>query len=354
MGGDDHLAHENSTGYTSPPEGGFGLALIRVKSLTLMEADTLYVARPLDLTVSPADGSFLVADGFSGQVIRFNPDGQPIGTYGSKGRGPGELMSPSPTVLWNSRLGVGDHGGVLAFFDVASGQFLGQTRLLGIVGPARVLRGELWIGVHNYERGTAFAILANPEDDPQYLVPLPSAYLESARMRMFNLSVVTTFGNHYLVGVSGHPHLWLIDRDGERIDSVAVPSIRRRGESHDFPQALERLDREEALEYASILYGLHELSTGEIAVLHYDHDVIDYRSFILGGRVYLSVLSADLTMACVDGLVYEVEEEIDRVRHAWRADTLFLASQEVHGPEALTRIDAFIVDTNQCDWVPVR
>lgn len=105
----------------------------------------------------------------------------------------------------------------------------------------------------------------------------------------------------------------------------------------------------EVLESASVLYSIWRLPDGSLAVLHQDHRVLDYQNFILASSTYVSLLSPDLSRACVDYLLLETE---DRPRFAWRGDTLFAAFHEVTDDEASLRLQGFGIDSSGCDWQP--
>ena len=47
----------------------------------LMEADSLYLGRPISLAIDPDDGSFYVGDVVGGRVIRYGRHGKPQRTY---------------------------------------------------------------------------------------------------------------------------------------------------------------------------------------------------------------------------------------------------------------------------------
>jgi len=63
-------------------------------------------------------------------------------------------------------------------------------------------------------------------------------------------------------------------------------------------------------------------------------------------------LSPDLKSAYVDYLVANAPDY--QPRFAWHGDTLFLASPEMQGDGAVTRIQGFRIDTAECDWIPVE
>jgi hypothetical protein len=89
-------------------------------------------------------------------------------------------------------------------------------------------------------------------------------------------------------------------------------------------------------------------------VTHHDlHTVEDHgasRRTVFRADVYLSVLSADLRTACLDGPV-PVAGQL-QPREAIAGDTLFVLDRRLHPAGTMESwIVLYVIDTSGCDWV---
>ena len=80
--------------YSEPHPGAVGPTVALVDSLLLEETE-YYIGRPYSLSADTADGSFLIADGYSNRIFRFGRDGRFLQSYGHPGEGPGEFTGLS-------------------------------------------------------------------------------------------------------------------------------------------------------------------------------------------------------------------------------------------------------------------
>lgn len=148
-----------------------------------------------------------------------------------------------------------------------------------------------------------------------------------------------------------------MDHAGRALEAIHIPVARRRG----FPrEAVERSDSrsdpitfKEAVEATSTLFALHSFPDGRLAAAHVDMVLMgETPSAQAAGKLYVSLLSGDGTVACVDGEVPVHGEVIPRV--AFRADTLFVLDRWIEGDRVESWIKAYRVVDDEGDWTKVR
>ena len=134
-----------------------------------------------------------------------------------------------------------------------------------------------------------------------------------------------------VVGFSADPAILVTDAEGTPLDSFRLPATRRR----DIPPDLERsfvptLDAEKRIGAASDLNAISFRADGSIIFVHFDHTFLPPRS--VAARIFVSVLSADLQTACVDGeLVSDAAE--GRFGYGAIPCSRFIRTRAVQGAE---------------------
>lgn len=105
-----------------------GPAIVQVDSVLLEETE-FYLGRPYSLSADTVDGSFLVADGYLGRMLRFGRDGRFVRSYGRPGQGPGEFAGLGRGLILNDSVVVGrdNRRNLLTRFS-REGTHLGSTR----------------------------------------------------------------------------------------------------------------------------------------------------------------------------------------------------------------------------------
>lgn len=91
--------------------------------------DPAHFDQPTDVAVAP-DGSFFVSDGYgNSRVVRFSPDGQYLGEWGTAGGGPGQFDTPHAIALdAQGMVFVADRGNArLQIFD-GEGEFMAEWK----------------------------------------------------------------------------------------------------------------------------------------------------------------------------------------------------------------------------------
>ena len=142
----------------------------------------------------------------------------------------------------------------------------------------------------------------------------------------------------------------------EVIDTADVPAVRRKGVP---PNLRERIDIEhipfrEQLEISSNLRQLFLLPGGGFLFTHHDETALKMEPMpVLTAKVWVGILSPDLSKACVDTPVPR-DFEI-RSMETFRGDTLFVLERRIDDAEKLqTWILMYLVSDEGCDWLSAR
>ncbi len=343
-----------------------GPDVVALEPILLQGSNSYYLGNPSSLSVDTTDGSFLVADYFSGRIFRFGRDGSVVRTYGRPGSGPGEFESLGPAFLLNDSVVVGADTDrrQLSRFLAATGEHLGLVRHPGSAGvSAAVVDGVILIPSIDLDSMKSVVIWDATSESVHHVIDLPATYRRSARgsamfLGMFGLGTVAAWPDTMLFGMGGTNEVLLATWEGEAIDTVHLPNVRRRGVPRD---AQERVDNRtdgltfrDRMEMLSVLHGLYTLSDGGTVFIHHDIDVAGEPPMVeFPATVYASILSRDRDVACVDGTV-EFANDL-RVVHTISRDTLYLLDRILDEAENTmsTWIRRYKIDTEACDWLPV-
>ena len=339
-----------------------------LEPVLLEESDQYHLGNPSSLVVDTLDGSFLVSDYYSGRMFRFGRDGSVVRTYGRPGSGPGEFQGIGPAFVLNDSVVVGADMGrrQLSRFVSGTGEHAGVTPYPGTAGlTTTVVDGVALIPSVDLDSMKAMVVW-----DPagggslRHVIDLPEIYRRSLGgagvfMGMFGLGTVAAWPDTMLFGMGGTNEVYVATWDGEVIDTVHLPNVRRRGIPHD---AQERIDDvanpsttfNERMEMLSVLQGLYVMSDGATVFIHHDIEVVGEPPMVeFLATIHASVLSSDRTTACVDGPV-EFANEM-RVVHTMARDTLYLLDRTLNEAEdaMMTWIRRYGIDTSACEWLPV-
>ena len=347
----------------SPAAAPAGATLVAVDSVVLQESESLYVARPGGLTVG-ADGQLLVSDQIANRLIRFGPDGTPRMTYGAPGSGPGEFRSIGEAVVaWDDSIAIPDyHSRHISLFRGSTGAYLGERRFVGKLTSGSAAGGTVWLGLLDQSAGKSIAIwhpdTASAGSDPVLhatAVAIPDAYLQVPALNgIYGLVQLAAWGDSALVGFGGSDFVLAVAGNGVVADTTVIPAVRRRGTPPDLLRRLEdpKTSFADQFSAASGLMGLWRLPDGVFVAEHFDAQ-IDHRS--ITGRVFISLLTADRTRACVDAEVPVEQDGAPWV--ALHGDTLFVLNQIVgdgEQPSLRTVIRKYRIDTTSCSWILIR
>jgi hypothetical protein len=325
-----------------------------IDSLDLQESDSSYIGRPVGLAVSPR-GDLYVIDAFRPRVIRYAPDGSMLREIGRSGQGPGEFSGPTGLAFLNdTTVAVLDlYGNTISLFDTRTGAYRRRRSFDGSYWSLSASRDRVWLGLWNRQRGTAVALWNTREDSISHLVALPPFYADSLTFRgqLLGHTVVVARDTGMLVSYAAQEELLLADARGQPVAHLRVPLRQRRG----VPQNIE--ERWSGARSPAEMYGLsshpmrlHQLSSGRIVIVHADMELTTASAFLQD--IYLTLLSDDLTQACIDAPV-----SVTRQAQPWFAfatDTLLVLEQVVLDTNrAVSRVRKYTIDDATCEWVPV-
>jgi len=332
----------------------FGLALL--DSVALEESDSAYLGSPLHVSAG-RDGSMFVSDGLRNQVLQFSRRGDLVRAFGRPGQGPGELAGPvATTVVGDSLLVIAEWGNRrTSVFDVKSGAFRRAVPHEGLPFWMEARGDTVWISNVNVARKTSLSAWPTAQGSMRYFGEVPKEYHDSpALMELHPYATIALTADTLVFGFTGHRALFRATMDGAVFDTVEIPAVRRRGVPHDivarFAKDPRGISNEEVASMASSLVGLHALSSGEIAAVHLDVR-LEGKQITADG--FVSILSRDLTRACVD--IPLALSKDGRPAVGFRGDTLIVVEQRIVSEErAVSYARSYRLDPSGCEWVPVN
>ncbi|HET7603384.1 MAG TPA: hypothetical protein VFK36_10245 [Gemmatimonadales bacterium] len=328
-----------------------GPAVSLVDSVVLSESGAKYIAQ-LGGVVEDGAGRYLITDMAQSRVVRFAPDGQWLDVIGRKGDGPGEFRGPTQAVpMDHGAFAVGDDQlRRLTVFN-AAGDRVRDVAYHGIIRNVVAGGDAIWFG--GVEQGSETGITRWDGDSAfRHLFPFPAAYKESPPLRgIFTIVALDAWADTLVAGYSGSNEIVFMDSTGRELDRLDLPAARRKGVT---PKGLALVaapdtpfpDRFSAM---SGLFALHRRSSGQIAAVHMDQ-VLDGNA--IESVVWLSLISADLKHACVDGSV-----PVHGGGHpyvAFAGDTLLVTEQEAQDDPVRTVVHRYLVESEGCGWVELR
>lgn len=232
-----------------------------------------------------------------------------------------------------------------------------------IGGDVSVVEGMVVAPSMEFEDGFTSVLIWDPgEGSFRYLFDLPEPYMQSLKKNgpfagTLLGSSVLAWPDTMLVGMLGLNDLRLATWEGEVLDTIRPPNVRRRGAPHDLHAKYDTdmsLSFKDRVEMMSLLVGMYRLQDGETVLVHADQTIKGEIPMVEWlADIHLTILSADRRTACVDGFVPYVNET--RARLTVSRDTLFLLERTISGTEddLETRIRLYEIDTSGCDWLPV-
>lgn len=347
-------------------QGAAGPKIVQVDSLLLEETE-FHLGRPYSLSADTVDGSFLIADGYLGRMLRFARDGRYMRAYGRPGEGPGEFRGLGRGFILNDSVVVGrdNHRNLMTRFS-REGEHLGSTRYEGFKdGWAAVVGDVALLPTIDLESHKMVSLWDWRRDEMLgKAIDLPVPYRRSLRGRDIYFGVlagssIVAWADTMLVGTVAENELYLATWDDRMLDTLHLPRARRRGVPN---AAQERIDDpsnqvsfKDRMEMLSTLEGLYRMPHGSTVAVHHD-GIVDGEPPMVEflADVYVTVLSPDRRTACVDGAVRFANQLRTQITAA--RDTLFLLDRTLTavGDSMKSWIRVYEIDTSRCDWLPVR
>ncbi len=331
-----------------------GPSLVLTLTTVLAESDSFFTGRPLGFAVGTDSLRFLVTDLAAGRVLAWNNAGRAVAAWGRVGRGPGEFLGPAAVVRQNDLLWVADYGSLTwkairndDGVEVARIPFIGD---FSYATPSR-FSDTLLFGLRNATRKTAVGLLVEGDSVVSHAVSIPGEYARHEDVGIGRMSAVlpVVSGELRAVGFGPLDGLYLLNERLAIIDSVVLPTMRRRGVS-------ARRVRAAAGGYAALMNSICALSLlramerpGRVLAVHYDNQVASEDGPIVNSTLYVSVVDLASRRACVDARVPNPGDARPAVQV--RGDTLFVLRQEIAEARISTVVDQYVIDTSACNWL---
>lgn len=346
---------------TAPPQTDGSPLVVLVDSAVLAEPDSLPFGRFVDVAVDGKGRIYLTNGGAGGQILRYSRNGDFELAWGRRGSGPGEYQGPSMVHPFP-----GDTIG--AIMDVPTGRFTVVDLRNGAVREEFPVpfqgTGKQW---YMTDSTATFGLPLNSaivgvwhlgQDSAQMIGALPTDLMSafSTYVQYGHLEVIP-WGEGYLAQIPALPGLHLLDREGTITRQIAVPARRRRGQAPDLLSQHARLkaDGKPFKHLGSLSATLGILSTGEVAMVQVDLDAVKgpRRMEFSNVKYYVSILSPDLSRACLDALVPFVSES-EYPFLSLAGDTLVGLSRRVLDNDVVrTIVYRYKVSSEGCEWVPL-
>ncbi|MEO8031579.1 MAG: 6-bladed beta-propeller [Gemmatimonadota bacterium] len=310
-------------------------------------------------------GSIYVSDLGNSRVVVFNAAGQIERLIGKKGNGPGEFQAPGVNAMLSgdSLLAVVDAGSRrVSIFRTADATFLRAVTLpTGDVGinwsrkadtATFALNGSTALFARWGWRGDTIQMYGST---PKRLLSDPFTVLQHGRSEAIPTS------NGVVALLPTDPGLNILDAAGHATGFVLLPARRRRGEPNDlFKRAAELQAKGGPMGLApigSMVVGMHALGSGQLATVTLDVDQLAAASEghpgaqLFGNfRLYVSLLSKDLSKSCVDALV-PIQTDV-APNPFFTGDTLWVLTRRVTpGDSVQTIVQGFLIGDHGCQWI---
>ncbi len=348
---------------------GSGPLLHLIDSVSLEENDTLYLGSPGTSFAVAEDGMIYVPDMSRDEVVRYSPDGGIDGIVGRKGSGPGELRGVGVAIdVKDSILLVrGYQNYRISTFRAKTGEYIGGVRYEGYLSSLSVDGTVAWYATMTPGSGKVFGSFdaVSPEeaaDRPVLsgrLLDIPIEYRDLPGLDIMNNGHLVVRGDTMIAGFGALDYLVIATPSGTAIDTLVLPARQRRGApSAVLAKVYRPRSGPPSVTFSAVsnFAGIWALRDGRILVYHRDLEVSGpERSAPVTGKAYISILSPDLRMACLDGELPYPEAAYPRIDV--QNDTIYALDQMVQpAPATGTRtvVRKFVVDDGSCDWFPVR
>ncbi len=336
--------------------------LTRIDSLVLEETPAVTLGDVSHFTISDAD--VWVVDRQNGRLVRFARDGRLRATFGRTGSGPGELTAPGPLALvGDTTLVVLDYGrGAIVQFRVADGTPLAELPLREQVMATQLqsVGDTIWMGAVGLRNGMGVMHVSSGDGALGRSVPHPREFADEGGLHWsLPFAIALRLEDATLVAYAGH-HRTILHRDDGSMDSLLVPSPRRRGVPADLAsRAATGAYRETlgGLEGAvSLPVRAHQLPDGSLALVHVDIEVSPDADPSTGRgaryRAFLTVIRSDFAAACVDAPI-PAGEGSSLPGLAFHGDTLSVLEQRIVDDRAVPVLSSYRIDLRGCQWMPV-
>lgn len=351
----------------APKPGGGGVpSVVLMDSVLLDEPDSLENFLPLRTQAMTADGELLLETGTA--IVQFDRAGRLVRVMGRRGHGPGEFIRISSIGLL-----AGDS--LLAAVDARRGRIVVFGLKDGGVRREVVLRAPFYPDQQWVVRGDTVVMPGKLDKQPftTWITTTDSVWHWGSAPAIYGTSLaaysqggepsIAPHDGGWLALFPADPSLYLLNREGEAVGRVVPPADRRLGVPSDVAAQVAAIAKTEGFHFAaSLALAIRRLKSGQYLVVYLDADtellpnVYDPSSGGIGVaysnvRYWVTLLSPDLSRACVDGLV---PLQVDNILAPFfRDDTLYFVARRVDGADHLRSVlYSYRIVEADCRWVP--
>ena len=343
-----------------------GPAVTPLDSVVLAEPDSLETFLALRTQALTPGGELLLETGT--QILQFEASGALARVLGRPGHGPGEFVRISSIGLLpgDSLVAAVDaRRARIVVFGLSDGALRREVSLAVPFYPDQqwVVRGDSVIMPGKLRR-EPFTTWITSTDSVRSWGTAPAIYDRS--MQAYSQGGEPSLAPHgggWVALFPADPALYELDASGQPSRSTVIPSRRRVGVPSDVADQVATIAAADSFRFAaSLVLAVRQLSTGTYLLVHVDADPEKVRSIHDPGsgghgisyrnvRYWVSLVSADLSRACVDG---RVPLDVDNILSPFfRADTLYFVARRLAAGDRLRSVlYSFRVDDVDCDWLP--
>jgi hypothetical protein len=342
-----------------------GPTVVVLDSVVLAEPDSLEAFLPLRTQAITAHGEVLLETGAA--VLHFDPAGSLRRIIGRPGNGPGEFVRISSIGLLSGDslfAAVDARRARIIVFGLSDGVVRREILITTPFFPDQqwvvnadtvVMPGKL--------RAQPFTTWTTTTDSLQHWGVAPPIFGRSlAAYSQGGEPAIAPFDTGWLALFPADPFLYVLSKGGAPLGRVALPTSRRLGVPADVADQVSAIAKTDSFRFAaSLVLANRKLSTGQYLLVHMDADTELNRSVTdpsSGGssvsysnvRYWVSLLSADLSRACVDALVpLDVENVLSPF---FRDDRLYFVARRVDPAGSLRSVlYSYRVTDDGCRWL---
>lgn len=338
--------------------------LALVDTVVLAESDSAYLGNPAATFTSDGTGRLYVPDMGNNRLLRFSPDGELERVFGRPGRGPGEFTGigyaalVEPGRVWQSDY----RQRRISLFDT-TGRPIREIPVQGRLSSLHQSGATIWAGLTDHGTGFAVAridatVLA--DSLRATMIAIPREYDEYPVLSSWDDVRIAAWADTLVLAFGGVDYLVRYDASGTPMDTAWVPACRRQGSPREILErgfktrarsAAEQDAMDQIVTRISGLLGMWRLSDGHFLVWYQDPRWEPGR--ILRSTAYLSVLSPDLSRACVDARLSAPGS--GRTHLTMADDQVLLLDQVVvqqgASPQVRSVVRRYSIDIGACEWL---
>jgi hypothetical protein len=346
--------------------GGPGPAVTVADSVLLAEPDSIEEFLPLRTQAIALAGDLLLETGTA--ILHFDRAGHLLRIIGRPGNGPGEFVRISSLGLLSGDslfAAVDARRARIIIFDLRDGALRREVTLTTPFYPDQqwVVSGDTVVMPGKLQR-QPFTTWITTTDSIWHWGAAPPIYDSS--LTAYSQGGEPSIAPHdsgWLALFPADPSLHLLSRHGTPLGRVTVPARRRLGVPPDVVDRVAAIAKADDFHFAaSLVLANHRQSNGQYLLVHLDAETELNRNVndpSSGGgtvaysnvRYWVSLLSTDLTRACVDGLV---PLNVDNILSPFfRGDTLYFVARRLDPTGRLrSMLYAYGVTDDGCRWIP--